>query len=86
MFNYGNSKGATFERVVIVPVSTVTPFIKEGKNISSKQTKSKFYVACTRAKHSVVFVLDNVKESNLFKRILLDIDGEKINALKYCLS
>lgn len=86
VFNYGNSKGATFERVVIVPVSTVTPFIKEGKNISSKQTKSKFYVACTRAKHSVVFVLDNVKESNLFKRVLLDIDGEKINALKYCLS
>lgn len=68
IFNYGNSKGATFDRVVIIPVGTVLPFINEQKKITSNQTRSKFFVACTRAKHSVVFAMDNPKENRLFKQ------------------
>ena len=57
VFNYGGSKGATYERVVIIPVSTTLPFIERQVKITSNQTRAKFYVACTRAKHSVVFAI-----------------------------
>lgn len=67
VFNYGSSKGATYERVVIIPVSTTLPFIEKQAKISSNQTKAKFYVACTRAKHSVVFAVDKPKETSVFK-------------------
>ena len=83
VFNYGNSKGATFERTVIIPVGTVSPFIKEQKEIKSNQTRSKFFVACTRARHSVVFVIPNPKESDLFKPVQIKLGIETIQAYKY---
>ena len=83
VLNYGNSKGCTFDRVVIVPVSTVLPFIFQQVEISSKQTRFKFYVACTRARHSVVFVIDQLISSNLYKKTTLDLNGIVIPALKY---
>lgn len=83
VFNYGASKGATFERVVILPVGTVIPFIKNQTPISSAQTRSKFFVACTRAKHSVVFVLDNCSKINNYQQIQLIIGNDYIPAYKY---
>ena len=83
VFNYGNSKGATFERVVIVPVGTVLPFIKEQKDITSKQTRSKFFVACTRAKCSIVFAIDKPKENTFFKPATIEIGDTTIPAFKY---
>ncbi len=83
VLNYGNSKGCTFDRVVIIPVSTVLPFIMKQENISSKQTRAKFYVACTRARHSVVFVIDQLKPSDLYKETTIDLNGIVIPALKY---
>ena len=59
IFNYGAAKGATYDRVLIVPVGTVIPFIKNGTHIAADQTRAKFYVACTRARHSVVIALKN---------------------------
>ena len=55
IINYGGSKGATYNRVLIIPVSTVLPFIKGQSLITSNQTRSKFYVACNEGKHSVCF-------------------------------
>lgn len=83
IYNYGNSKGATFERVVIVPVGTVLPFLKEQKSISSNQTRSKFYVACTRAKHSLVFAMNNPKKICCFKPTQIELGDEIIPAYKY---
>lgn len=83
LFNYGGAKGATYERTVIIPVSTSIPFLLKGQNIAKAQTRSKFYVACTRAKHSVVFALKNPKETELFKQVELNLAGEKIPAFKY---
>lgn len=83
VFNYGNSKGATFERTIIVPVGTVLPFIKEQKNITSNQTRSKFFVACTRAKHSIVFAVDNPKTSSFFKPVSIEIGSNTIPAFRY---
>lgn len=83
MFNYGGSKGATYDRTVIIPVGTVLPFLTQQTNISANQTRSKFYVACTRAKHSIVFAVDNPKENKVFKEVVLEIEGEHIKAFKY---
>lgn len=82
-FNYGGSKGATYERVVVVPVSTTLPFIREGVKISSNQTRSKFYVACTRAKHSVVFAVKSPIENDLFKATELSFGGIVVPSLKF---
>lgn len=78
VFNYGNSKGATFDRVVIVPVGTAEKFILKGEPIVSKQTLSKFYVACTRARYSIVFAMNNVKENEYFKATTIKL-GEAVN-------
>lgn len=83
VLNYGNSKGLTLDRVIIIPVGTVLPFIKKGANITSPQTKSKFYVACTRAQYSVVFAIENFTETDHFKYSAVKIDGKELPALKY---
>lgn len=83
VFNYGGSKGATYERVVIVPVSTTIPFLEEQAKIASNQTRSKFYVACTRAKHSVVFAVNSPKENNVFKATELHFSGKVVPAYKF---
>lgn len=69
--------------MVIVPVSTVQPFIKANKPISSRQTRSKFYVACTRAQHSIVFAMDNPKESRSFKKVRLTFGNSCVPAYKF---
>lgn len=71
------------KRIVIVPVGTVLPFIKEGKTITSPQTKSKFYVACTRARHSVVFAIENFTENEHFKSCIVKIGSKELPALRY---
>lgn len=83
VLNYGNSKGLTFERVVIVPVGTILPFIKDGGVISSPQTKSKFYVACTRAQNSVVFAIEGFVETTCFKPVIIKLGVLAIPAFKY---
>lgn len=54
--NFGESKGATYDRVVIYPTKAIIDFILLGKPISDFGTKCKFYVALTRAKYSVAIV------------------------------
>ena len=83
VYNYGASKGATYERVVVVPVSTTLPFIQNQATITSNQTKSKFYVACTRAKHSIVFAVDSPKETVCFKSTEICIGNKAVPAYKF---
>lgn len=83
IYNYGGAKGATYERVVIVPVSTTLPFIEKQTKITSNQTRAKFYVACTRAKHSVVFAINNPKENTFFKAVDMRLANNVIPAYKY---
>ena len=83
IINYGGSKGATYNRVLIIPVSTVLPFIKGQSLITSNQTRSKFYVACTRAKHSVAFAVSNPKESKVFRSVEIKVGDIIIPAFKF---
>lgn len=53
--NFGQVKGQSFDRVLIHPTSTITDFIENGAGLKDV-TAAKFYVAVTRARHSVAVV------------------------------
>ncbi|MGV9679337.1 UvrD-helicase domain-containing protein [Nocardia sp. NPDC003482] len=54
--NFGASKGSTYNRVVIFPTNPMKKYFKTG-NLDDAGDVSKFYVAVTRARSSVAFVL-----------------------------
>jgi len=62
--NFKVSKGATYPRVLIAPTSTITNFVRSGVGLDAIAASS-FYVAVTRAQHSVAIVLDDPGISRL---------------------
>jgi DNA helicase II / ATP-dependent DNA helicase PcrA len=56
--NFGESKGLTFERVLVYPTKPITDWLKSNAKELAPTSKSKFYVALTRAKHSVGIVFN----------------------------
>lgn len=62
VMNFGDSKGLTFDRVIIYPTSKMIEWIIDHNKEMTFKSKSKFYVAVTRAKNSVAIVFDNKKE------------------------
>lgn len=70
IINFGESKGLTFERVLIIPNGKIKSFLKTGNYDHVEKSKAKFYVAITRAKYSVTFLYDDevkVNNINLYK-------------------
>ena len=63
VLNFGESKGLTFERVIIYLTEAITKWIFNHDENLKNQSRSKFYVAVTRAKYSVAIVL-NKKDDN----------------------
>lgn len=57
--NFGNSKGLTFYRVVVYPTEEIVKWLKNNQYVLAKEARAKFYVAVTRARYSVAFVLNN---------------------------
>ncbi len=56
--NFGDSKGQTYERVLIYPTEKMIEWLAN-KNINlADKTRAQLYVAVTRAKYSVAFVTD----------------------------
>ncbi|WP_440955526.1 UvrD-helicase domain-containing protein [Methanosarcina sp. Mfa9] len=58
VMNFGESKGHTFGRVLIYPTDDMINWIANNSHGLSDGAKAKFYVALTRAKHSVAIVMD----------------------------
>jgi len=56
--NIGMSKGRTYNRVLIFPTKPMLEYLKT-KDISKAGDRSKLYVAVTRAKYSVAFVVND---------------------------
>ena len=56
--NIGLAKGRTYKRVLIFPTKPMLEYLKT-KDTSKAGDKTKFYVAVTRAKYSVAFVVSN---------------------------
>lgn len=63
--NFGESKGATRERVIIFPTDKISDWILKNKKIANFEIRCKFYVAITRAKHSVAIVCKDDVSSNI---------------------
>lgn len=56
-FNFGESKGKGFDRVIIYPTGNILKWLFDHKLKLEDQTRAKLYVAITRARYSVAFVL-----------------------------
>lgn len=62
--NFGNSKGLTFPRVLIYPTKPMMEWAKNNQSDLASQSRSKLYVAVTRAKYSVALVYDYNEKIN----------------------
>jgi len=56
--NMGESKGRGFDHVVILPTEPMRLWLSEPATQLKPQSRAKFYVALTRARHSVAIVVD----------------------------
>lgn len=56
--NFGESKGMTFDRILIYPHGKGRQWLTSGKYDHVKDSAAKMYVGISRARHSVAFVLD----------------------------
>lgn len=66
--NFGKSKGMTVDRVLIVPTNPIKEYLK-GKDNLKRETKAKFYIAVTRAKYSVAFLIEDSEDFSHFSEI-----------------
>jgi DNA helicase-2/ATP-dependent DNA helicase PcrA len=57
--NFGESKGMTFDRVLIFPHGKGREWLASAKYDHVKDSAAKLYVGITRARHSVTFVFDD---------------------------
>lgn len=55
--NFGDAKGMQADHVLIFPTKAITEFLCERQPIEQPISAAKLYVAITRARHSVAFVL-----------------------------
>ncbi|MDR1762045.1 MAG: UvrD-helicase domain-containing protein [Bacteroidales bacterium] len=62
VMNFGESKGLSFDRVLIYPTTPMLKWLKDNNSELADTSRSKFYVAITRAKYSVGIVVDNNNE------------------------
>jgi DNA helicase-2/ATP-dependent DNA helicase PcrA len=56
--NFGESKGLSFDRVVIYPTREMKRWLQDHNHPLKEEARAKLYVAITRARHSVAFVLE----------------------------
>ncbi|MFC1705444.1 UvrD-helicase domain-containing protein [Planctomycetota bacterium] len=61
--NFGESKGMSFDRVVIYPTRDMRNWILDRNQVLKEATRAKLYVAITRARHSVAFLLEGSEAS-----------------------
>ena len=57
-WNYGKSKGLTFDRVLIYPTQSIEKWLKDNNTALKPSSRCKFYVAITRARYSAGIVYD----------------------------
>lgn len=63
--NFGKAKGRTYNHVLIYPVSDMASWLQDASTQLKPQTRSKLYVAITRARFSVGFVVADNKIKEL---------------------
>lgn len=73
--NFGAVKGLEFDRVLILPHGPMRKYLKSGNVIDVKGSLEKFYVAVTRARHSVAFVHNDKCAVGCTEWHFLETDG-----------
>ena len=66
VMNFGASKGLSFERVLIYPTDPIKEWLQDHSSELETTSRAKLYVAITRARQSVAFVLDEEATINRF--------------------
>jgi len=56
VMNFGEAKGLSFDRVLIYPTKPFLDWLKDNNSQLAETSRSKLYVAITRARHSVAIV------------------------------
>lgn len=56
VMTFGSSKGLSFDRILIYPTKPIIDWLKDNKSELAETSRSKLYVAITRARHSVGIV------------------------------
>jgi superfamily I DNA/RNA helicase len=65
VMNFGESKGLSFDRVLIYPTEPMLKWLKDNQSELKSTSRSKFYVAITRAKYSIGIVVEDKEQSNI---------------------
>lgn len=78
VLNFGISKGLTFDRVLIYPTKPMLDWLLDHTKELKPESRSRLYVALTRAKYSVGIVFDNknrikVDEINQFQSFKVSV-------------
>lgn len=63
--NFGKAKGRTYDHVLIYPVADMASWLQDASTDLKPQTRSKLYVAITRARFSAGFVVADNKINEL---------------------
>jgi len=63
--NFGESKGLSFDRVLIYPLKAFLEWMKDNNSTLAPTSRSKYYVAITRARYSVGIVCDYDDNTNI---------------------
>ncbi|MCX8514364.1 MAG: UvrD-helicase domain-containing protein [Burkholderiales bacterium] len=61
--NFGESKGMTFDRVLIYPTQAFSEWLNNSNHELKPIIRAKFYVAITRAKYSVGIIFDPIEQN-----------------------
>jgi hypothetical protein len=69
--NIGVAKGSTFERVLILPTKPMLTFLRD-RNPTQRRSPERLYVAVTRARFSVAFVLPTTGGRSMVGPVVAD--------------
>lgn len=63
--NFGDSKGLSFDHVLIYPLKAFLEWMNDSNSVLAPTSRSKYYVAITRARYSVGIVFDYTDKTNI---------------------
>jgi len=69
VMNFGESKGLSFDRVLIYPTNDMVKWVKDNNSTLKSEARAKLYVGITRARQSAAIVVDH-KHNDTFEGIV----------------
>ncbi len=74
VMNFGESKGLSFDRVLLYPTKPFLDWLRDNSSRLAETSRSKLYVALTRARYSVAIVSDKENINNDISHYLFEND------------